>query len=98
LTQPTTLAEASSQLNFDSIQKFALLFVGVACLAYCAVSPRNLPLAEYNRLFYDNLRLVAFAGIAPMANFLLVCDARENDVNSVVRINYADVIGDCYCS
>ena len=61
--------------------------MGVATLAYCAVSPRNLqPLSEYNRHFYDNLRLVALCTIVPLANFLLVCDARENDINSVVRL------------
>lgn len=85
--QPITLAEASSRINFDSIQKLSLLFVSVATLAYCAVSPRNLqPLSEYNRHFYDNLRLVALRTIVPMANFLLVCDARENDINSMVQV------------
>ncbi|KAI2497816.1 STAS domain containing protein [Fragilaria crotonensis] len=86
---PITLAEATSRINFDSIQKLSLLFVSVATLAYCAVSPRNLqPLSEYNRHFYDNLRLVALCTIVPMTNFLLVCDARENDINSVITSFY----------
>ena len=67
--------------------------MGVATLSYCAVSPRNLqPLSEYNRHFYDNLRLVALCTIAPLANFLLVCDARENDINSVVRLDWSDEV------
>lgn len=62
-----------------------LLFVSVALLSYGAVSPRHLPLVEYNQKFYENLGLVGLATLAPIANFLLVCDARENDINSVVR-------------
>jgi hypothetical protein len=54
--------------------------VAVAC--YSGVSPRTLPLAEYNMQFYENLRLVSLASIAPLAIVLSVFDARENDVNS----------------
>jgi hypothetical protein len=85
---PMTLAEASSRISFDSIQKLSLIFVSVALLAYCAVSPRNLLPVQYNERFYENLRIVSLAFVAPLTNFLLVCDARENDINSVITSFY----------
>lgn len=86
---PVTLAEATSQLNFDSIQKSCILFASIAMLAYYAVSPHNLPLADYNRLFYENLQILALVFVCPLIIFMLVCDARENDVNSVVTAFYS---------
>lgn len=54
-------------------------------MCYAAVSPRTLPLEEYNLHFYNNLRLVSLATLAPMLEFLSVFDARENDINSVIH-------------
>jgi hypothetical protein len=73
-----------NRLNFDSVQKLSILGVLVVSLAYCAVSPRNLPSMEYNRSVLNNLKLVALALIAPTINFNLVFDANENDMNNVV--------------
>lgn len=60
----------------------------MALFCYCAVSPRSLPLVAYNRRFYENLRVVSLVLIAPIINVLLVFDARENDVNSVISTFY----------
>jgi hypothetical protein len=86
--QPLSLAEASATINFDSLQKISILLVSVALLCYCAVSPRNLPLADYNMKFNENMRIVSLALIAPMINFLLVFDTRQNDINDVVTTFY----------
>eukprot|EP00547_Thalassionema_nitzschioides_P005160 CAMPEP_0194217836 /NCGR_PEP_ID=MMETSP0156-20130528/22354_1 /TAXON_ID=33649 /ORGANISM="Thalassionema nitzschioides, Strain L26-B" /LENGTH=935 /DNA_ID=CAMNT_0038946981 /DNA_START=15 /DNA_END=2819 /DNA_ORIENTATION=+ len=86
---PVTLAEATSQMSFDSIQKSCILFASVTMLAYCAVSPHNLPLADYNRLFYENLQILALVFVCPLIIFMLVCDVRENDVNSVMTSFYS---------
>jgi hypothetical protein len=83
--QPQSLAEASSYLNLASIEKVSLLLVTVALACYAGVSPRSLPLAEYNLMFYENLRLVSLALIAPAVQILSVCDARENDMNALVN-------------
>jgi hypothetical protein len=56
--------------------------------SYVGVSPRNLLLIEYNLRFYDNFRLVSLATIAPALFMLSVFDARENDINSVVKTFY----------
>jgi hypothetical protein len=80
---PVSLAEASSKLNFDSIQKISLMFFTVALACYAAVSPRTLPLTEYNLRFYENLRTVLLATIAPAITFLSVFDAGLNDINAV---------------
>ncbi|GKY91209.1 hypothetical protein MPSEU_000093600 [Mayamaea pseudoterrestris] len=77
-----SLAEASAQLSFDSIFKISILMVTVAVACYSGVSPRTLPLSEYNMRFYDNLRLVSLTAIAPLLAVLSVFDARENDVNT----------------
>lgn len=83
--KPQSLAEASARLSFDAIQKLSLLLVGVALACYSGVSPRNLPLTEYNLQFYENLRLVSLAVIAPLVQLLSVFDARENDINALIN-------------
>jgi hypothetical protein len=83
--QPQSLAEASSNLNFESIERISLLLVAVALACYAGVSPRTLPLSEYNLMFYENLRLVSLALVAPAIQLLSVFDARENDINASVN-------------
>jgi len=61
------------------------MLVTVALVCYSAVSPRNLPLTDYNLGFYENLRIVSLATIAPAVYMLSVFDARENDVNMLVN-------------
>jgi hypothetical protein len=80
-----SLAEASSKVNFDSIQKVGLMLATVALMCYSSVSPRTLPLTEYNLQFYENLRIVSLAIIAPVVDMIAVFDARENDLNSVIN-------------
>ena len=58
------------------------LLLAVAALAcYSGVSPRALPLSEYNLQFYENIRLVSMSIIAPCITAVSVFDARENDFN-----------------
>lgn len=83
--QQQSLAEATSHVNFESIQKISLMLVTVALACYAGVSPRTLPLDEYNLRFYDNLRLVTLAAIAPVIEVLSVFDARENDFNALTN-------------
>jgi len=60
------------------------MLVTVALFAYAAVSPRTLPLTEYNLQFYENLRIVYLSIIAPAFYMICVYDGRENDINAVV--------------
>lgn len=59
------------------------MLVTVALACYSAVSPRTLELTEYNLQFYENLRIVSLAAIAPAVNMLSVFNARHNDANAV---------------
>lgn len=60
------------------------MLLAVALFAYSAVSPRSLPLTEYNLQFYENLRIAYLSIIAPAFYMISVFDARENNINSVV--------------
>lgn len=80
-----TLVEASTDISLSSFLKLGHLSLVASLLAYAAVSPRSLPLTEYNLQFYDNLRLVIFAGVAPLVYMLSVFNARFNDVNAVTH-------------
>ena len=71
-------------INFDSMQKVFFFAIGIMLLCYCAVSPRHLPLPEYNLRFKENIQIVALSAIVPVMIILAVFDARENDVNTVV--------------
>ena len=72
-------------MDLYSFQKIFALFATVALVSYSAVSPRSLPLAEYNHRFHTNLRIVMLATIVPALNFMAVFDRRENDINTVVH-------------
>lgn len=61
------------------------MLVVVSLVCYAGVSPRTLPLTEYNLQFYENLRLVMLATISPAIKMLAVFDARENDLNSIIN-------------
>lgn len=76
----------SPQLNFDSLQKMSILAIGLALFCYSAVSPRTLPTVDYNMKFYENIKIVALAMIAPIFNFILVFEPQENDVNNAVSV------------
>ena len=80
---PETMADAS--MSFDSIQKIGLTLVTVALACYSGVSPRTLPLSQYNLRFYENLGLVGMATIAPIIQCLLVINPTENDMNAFVN-------------
>jgi hypothetical protein len=54
-------------------------------MAYAAVSPRDLPLTEYNLQFYENLRLISLMLVAPVVYIASVFDAKESDFNSFVH-------------
>eukprot|EP00977_Amphora_coffeiformis_P003432 scaffold638_cov168-Amphora_coffeaeformis.AAC.14 len=84
-----SLAEAGTKISFDAIQKIGLMLVSVALACYAGVSPRSLPLTEYNLKFYENFQLVSLAFISPAIKFLSVFDARENDVNDAVNTFFA---------
>ena len=57
----------------------------MALVSYSAVSPRTLPLTEYNLRFFENLKLLALSAVVPAINMLSVFNARENDINNVVN-------------
>jgi hypothetical protein len=80
-----SIVEASARLSFVSIQKISMCLMVISLLSYAAVSPRSLPLIDYNLQFYENFRLVCLSTIAPALYMLLVFDARENDINSVTN-------------
>ena len=75
---------AESKINFDSVQKLFFSTISVALLAYCAVSPRSLPVPEYNGLFLKNLSVVWLSAIAPVFSLLCVYDGKYNNINTAV--------------
>jgi hypothetical protein len=80
-----SLVEAGSRLSFSSIQKISTILISMSLLSYSAVSPRSLPLTEYNLQFYENLCLVCLSAISPAFYMVSVFDARMNDINSVTN-------------
>lgn len=85
---PVSLAEAGTLITFDSVQKLSLVVVGAGLLCYCAVSPRTLPVAEYNLRFHENMRVASLVAVGPILTLLSVFDAGRNDVNAVVNTFY----------
>jgi hypothetical protein len=67
------------------MQKIGFIAGVVSLLCYSAVSPRTLPLNEYNLKFYDNLRMVVTCTLMPILILSCVFDYRENDINSVIH-------------
>jgi len=86
--QCRSLAEAFSRVNFDSVQKLSLMLFTAAMACYASVSPRTLPQIEYNRLFYNNIRILALTMIAPFIYFFSVFDVAHNDLNHVIHSLY----------
>ena len=82
--QEVSLAEASANMSFDSIQKLVFVVVGVMLMSYCAVSPRTLPVVEYNMRFKENLQIVSLVLIAPVITSISVFDAKESDINHAI--------------
>ena len=82
--QEVSLAEASANISFDSIQKLVFVMVGVMLMSYCAVSPRTLPVVEYNMRFKENLQIVSLVLIAPIITSISVFDAKESDINHAI--------------
>lgn len=78
------IAGAESRISFDSIQKLSFSTLGIALLSYCAVSPRSLPVPEYNRLFLKNLSVVWLAAIAPVFVLLSVFVGKYNNINTLI--------------
>jgi hypothetical protein len=88
---PKSIAAVTSKsvgalLSFDAVQKIAFFSMWNCLLCYCAVSPRTLEMAQYNLQFKKIIRSVLTTFIAPLMTSLLVLDARENDLNSLVSI------------
>jgi len=71
-------------INFDSLQKLTFTIVSVMLLAYCAVSPRTLPVVEYNMKFKENIEIICLVIIAPILISISVFDTEQNDVNACV--------------
>jgi hypothetical protein len=80
-----SLAEASARISFDAIQQISFMMMMTALLCYSAVSPRTLPLTEYNLRFYENIQSVSLSAVVPIISMVSVFDARENDVNRIVN-------------
>ena len=53
-------------------------------MSYCAVSPRTLPVVEYNMRFKENLQIVSLVLIAPVIISISVFDAKESDINRAI--------------
>jgi hypothetical protein len=75
----------------------SILAIGVALSCYCAVSPRTLPSVDYNIKFFENIKTVALAMIAPTFHFIFVFDPKENDVNRAVSAILFGLVVKCTC-
>jgi hypothetical protein len=80
--QTETLVEAGARLDVMALLKLGHVSVVAALMAYAAVSPRDLPLTEYNLQFYENLRQLSLLLVAPAIYIASVFDAKESDFNS----------------
>jgi hypothetical protein len=81
-------------LTFDSIQKLATCLILSTVVCYSAVSPRSLPLVQYNQKFYEILRIAYLTTIPPVLGVLLVVDLAENNINRLVSgFYYAFTLG-----
>lgn len=76
----------------DSFRKIGVILVTVALFAYAAVSPRTLPLTEYNLQFYENLRIAYLVILAPAFYMISVFDAKKNDINAVITTFFQSFI------
>jgi hypothetical protein len=66
--------------------KICLLLSTAAVMSYCSVSPRVLPLPEYNLRFYENTRLLSLSCVGPIIMLISVFDAKYvHDINSIVH-------------
>ena len=93
----SSLAEAGSRLSFDSCQKLVFAGMCVMVLSYCAVSPRTASAMIYNKLFKQNLQIVALIVVAPILTLMSVFDAASNDINSIVSTFYNScTMGYCF--
>ena len=81
-----SLAEAGALLSFDSVQKILFVLTSAMLLSYCSVSPRNLPLVQYNAAFKKNIQLLMLTVIPPSVIFFSVLNAQRNDINALVRL------------
>ncbi|KAL7572585.1 hypothetical protein ACA910_000401 [Epithemia clementina (nom. ined.)] len=85
-TIPDLAAVAASHgISFDSFLKIGLMLVTVSLACYSGVSPRTLPLSQYNLRFYENLGLLGMAVIGPTVQCLLVINPQENDLNAFIH-------------
>lgn len=70
----------------------SILAIGLALFCYSAVSPRTLPTVAYNMKFYENIKIVALAMIAPIFYFMSVFDPKENNLNNLVSVWLVDYL------
>jgi len=70
-------------ITFGTFQRIVLIAGSVTLACYAAVSPRTLPLPDYNARFYENLQIVSLATIAPIVNMAMVSNGDLNDVNAL---------------
>lgn len=89
LPRSATVREVGFQISFDSIQKIVFYSIGTLLLCYCAVSPRTLPFAEYNKKFKKNIQRVMLTYIVPSVTFLLIYDSKETSLNALLNTFYA---------
>jgi hypothetical protein len=83
---PQTFAEASANASIGSLAKISILCFTIALLCYSAVSPRTIPLTEYNLRFFENIRNLALAFVGPAAIFFSISEAEQNpDVNPIIN-------------
>ena len=76
---------AGTLLSFDSVQKLLFVLTSAMLLSYCSVSPRTLPVVQYNAAFKRNMQLLMFVVIPPSAIFFSVLNAQQNDINALVN-------------
>lgn len=89
LSRSETEREVGFKISFDSIQKIVFYFMGTLLLCYCAVSPRTLQFAEYNKKFKKNIQRVLLTYIVPSVTFLLIYDSKETSLNALINTFYA---------
>jgi hypothetical protein len=75
-------------LTFDSLHKLTFFALSNVFLCYCAVSPRTLELAEYNRAFRNNIHTASLVLIGPILELISIVERKQIDLNSLVSIYF----------
>ena len=88
-------------LNFDSMQKIALLSLSTLFVSFLSVTPSTLPLLQYKKEMLRNFYLICLSGVFPTICYLLLLVGRANpnpDSNTMSSLDYNKITSFFHCA